>query len=143
MCVVDCVHNQVVRANLSGLPVWVHRKGAAPAEAGRLTIVLGSRGAQSWLLDGTGCARSLSSIAHGAGRRFSRSSAYAKMRLKHSRQSLLRTAVGSRVIGERTELLYEEHPDAYKPIQPVIDAIVSHGLARPIAALTPLVTVKQ
>ena len=40
-------------------------------------------------------------------------------------------------------LLYEEHPDAYKPIEPVITALEHHGLATRVAALIPRVTVKQ
>jgi release factor H-coupled RctB family protein len=41
------------------------------------------------------------------------------------------------------ETLYEEHPDAYKPMAPIVDAIVAAQLATPVATLTPLVTVKQ
>jgi release factor H-coupled RctB family protein len=40
-------------------------------------------------------------------------------------------------------LLYEEHPDAYKPIEPVVASLVSDGLASPVASLVPVVTVKQ
>ena len=41
------------------------------------------------------------------------------------------------------DLLYEEHPDAYKAIEPVIGALVDAGLATPIAELVPVVTVKR
>ena len=43
--VLDLVHNAVVRARLAGSDGWLHRKGAAPAEAGRLMPIPGSRGA--------------------------------------------------------------------------------------------------
>jgi release factor H-coupled RctB family protein len=64
------------------------------------------------------------------------------MRSRHARSSLGRTSLGSRVLCDRTDLLYEEHPDVYKPIGPVVDSIVDAGLARPVATLRPLVTVK-
>lgn len=139
----DCIHNQVVRSSLEGREVWLHRKGAAPAEAGQLTVVLGSRGAPSHLMRGTGHTAALASVAHGAGRRLTRAEALSKMRAKHPRESLRRTRLGSRVLCERNEPLYEEHPDVYKPIAPVIDSLMAAGLATPVASLTPLLTVKQ
>jgi release factor H-coupled RctB family protein len=140
---VDCAHNQVVASMRQGHPVWVHRKGAAPALDGELTILLGSRGASSWLLIGNGSQRTFGSVAHGAGRRYSRADAHAKMKAKYERKSLRRTALGGRVICDRTELLYEEHPDAYKPVEPIVHAIVAAGIATPVAEIEPLVTIKQ
>jgi release factor H-coupled RctB family protein len=140
--VVDAVHNQVVSLDVGGQTRWIHRKGAAPAGRGELTILLGSRGTHSYLMLGEGHPAGLCSMAHGAGRRLNRADARAKMRAKHSRASLLRTPLGGRVICDRTDLLYEEHPDVYKPIGPVLDSIVAAGLARPVAALRPLLTVK-
>jgi release factor H-coupled RctB family protein len=73
----------------------------------------------------------------------SRQEALQKMKHKYHRQELRRTEIGSRVICDRNELLYEEHPDAYKSLSPVKDALIAADLAAPIAKLTPLVTVKQ
>ncbi len=139
---VDCVHNQVVRRSIDGREVWLHRKGAAPAEKDQLTVVLGSRAATSHLMRGEGQGRALESVAHGAGRRMTRAEALSKMRAKHPRDSLRRTRLGSRVLCDRNEPLYEEHPDVYKPIGPVIESITAGGLARPVATLSPLVTLK-
>lgn len=145
----DVIHNDVRWEPLDGAGsdggggAWVHRKGAAPAAAGAATIVLGSRGAPSWLLEGHGAAAALASVAHGAGRRMGRSEARAKIKARYHRVELRRTALGGRVICDDADLLYEEHPDAYKPIAPIIDAIVRHGLAHPVAALHPLLTVKR
>jgi release factor H-coupled RctB family protein len=136
-------HNQVTRRAIGGREVWLHRKGAAPAEQGQLTVVLGSRGAPTHLMRGTGEVAGLESVAHGAGRRMTRTEALSKMRAKHRRDSLGRTALGGRVLCDRTEALYEEHPDVYKPIQPVIASISAAGLATPVATLTPLITVKR
>ena len=56
--------------------------------------------------------------------------ATAKVKARHSRASLQRTALGSRVICDDPDLLYEEHPDAYKAVEPVIDALERFGAAR-------------
>lgn len=140
---VDCIHNQVTRRAIGGREVWLHRKGAAPAEQGQLTVVLGSRGAPTHLMRGTGEVDGLESVAHGAGRRMTRSEALSKMRAEHRRDSLGRTPLGGRVLCDRTEALYEEHPDVYKPIEPVIASISAAGLATPVATLSPLITVKR
>jgi release factor H-coupled RctB family protein len=135
----DLVHNTVVARD----GAWVHRKGAAPAEAGALTVVLGSRGAASWVLLGGGNPACLCCVAHGAGRRVTRGEAKARIRARHHRSALTRTATGTRVVCDDPDLLYEEHPDCYKPIEAVIDALEAHGAGRRVAALRPLVTVKR
>ena len=53
-----------------------------------------------------------------------------------------RTELGSHVICEDKELLYEEAPQAYKNIAIVIDDLVKAGLANVLAVLKPLVTYK-
>jgi release factor H-coupled RctB family protein len=47
------------------------------------------------------------------------------------------------VLCDDTDLLYEEHPDAYKPIEPVIESLEQAGLATRVAAVLPLLTVKK
>jgi release factor H-coupled RctB family protein len=139
----DVIHNDVSRQLVDGRQAWLHRKGASPARAGEPTIVLGSRGAPSWILAGAGEPAALSSVAHGAGRRMGRSEARAKIKARYRRVELARTELGGRVICDDPDLLYEEHPDAYKAIDPIIGTIVGAGLAKPIASLVPLVTVKR
>ncbi len=139
----DIVHNDVRREDRDGASVWVHRKGAAPAPTGALTVVLGSRGAPSWIMRGLGPAGTLSSVAHGAGRRMGRSEAREKVRARYRKSELERyPATGGRTLCDDTDLLYEEHPDAYKPIEPIIRALETAALATRVAALTPIVTVK-
>ena len=41
------------------------------------------------------------------------------------------------------KLLLEEHPDVYKPVEPVVASLVREGAAARVAALVPLVTVKR
>ncbi len=135
----DLIHNTV-------LPLapgrWLHRKGAAPAAAGEPTIVLGSRGTPSWVMRGCGRAETLCSVAHGAGRKMGRSEAVAKLRGKHDRRTLNRTATGGHVFCDDARLLLAEHPDAYKPIEPVVAAIEAADAARRVAALVPYANFK-
>ncbi|MBK9035852.1 MAG: RtcB family protein [Myxococcales bacterium] len=138
----DLTHNDVRAEPVDGADAWIHRKGVAPAHADAATIVLGSRGAPSWILRGTGAEAGLRSVAHGAGRKMKRSEALAKLKDRYRRREVVRSSLGGRVICDDPTLLFEEHPDAYKPIEPVIAALEAHGLATRIAALTPLVTVK-
>ncbi len=136
----DLVHNDV-RRDAAGR--WLHRKGAAPAEAGHLTVVLGSRGAPTHVLRGAGAAACLCTVAHGAGRRMGRSEAVAKLQPRLRRKQLTRTPHGGHILCDDPRLLYAEHPDAYKPIEPVIAALEDAGAATRVVELMPRVTVKR
>lgn len=138
----DLVHNDV-RPSESLDGSWVHRKGAAPAGAGELTVTLGSRGNPSWILRGRGNAAHLCSVAHGAGRKIPRSEAKARLMHRYRKTDLTRTAHGGRVLCDRPELLWEEHQDVYKPIEPVVAALEQAGVATRVASLLPVVTVKR
>jgi release factor H-coupled RctB family protein len=91
---------------------------------------------------GTGAELGLRSVAHGAGRRMKRGEALAKLKDRYQRREVARSALGGRVLCDDQALLFEEHPDAYKAIEPVIAALEAHGLASRVASLTPIVTVK-
>lgn len=140
---VDIVHNTVEQADFGEGERFVHRKGSAPAADGQLTVLLGSRGTPSFLLRGTGEAGCLCSIAHGAGRKMARGEAVEKLRRKYTRAGLRRTALGGRVLCDDRDLLYAEHPDAYKKVGPVLQATVDAGAATLVCALHPMVTVKR
>jgi len=139
----DITHNTVTREPVGDIEAWVHRKGAAPAHDGQMTVVLGSRGAPSWVLSARGNQDGLCSVAHGAGRRMGRGEAREKIATRYKRAELSRTRLGGRVICDDKNLLYEEHPDAYKPIEPVMQSLVEAGLAAPVAALEPVLTIKR
>jgi release factor H-coupled RctB family protein len=139
----DLIHNTVRLESVEGRDAFVHRKGCAPAPKDAPTIVLGSRGTPSWVMLGEGSADSLSSVAHGAGRRMGRHEAVAKLRDRYPRSTLSRTPGGGTVLCDDPELLYAEHPDAYKAIEPVIDSLERAGAARRVAALLPIVNVKR
>lgn len=139
----DVTHNDVRLEPVGGGRAWVHRKGAAPARGSDPTVVLGSRGAPSWILRSLDREEGLRSVAHGAGRRMGRGEALAKIKARYRRAEAARSACGGRVICDDPDLLFEEHPDAYKPIAPVVESLFEAELAAPIAALVPVVTVKR
>lgn len=146
----DASHNAISplspdqAAELSAsLPAFLHRKGASPA-TGPLAILPTSRGDLSWLIEPSSLAASESglSIAHGAGRKWARSECRGKLGAKARAEDLLKTSLGSRVLTDRKELLFEEAPQAYKNGKDALESLEQAGLARRLAALTPLWTVK-
>ena len=82
------------------------------------------------------------SLAHGAGRKWARSEARHRMRERFGLEHLVETPLGSRVICEERDLLYEEAPAAYKNIEAVIQDLVDGGLVSVIATFRPLLTYK-
>lgn len=76
--ILDVTHNNVVKKaffdNKAGKTrdLWLHRKGAAPAEVGSCVVIPGSRGAFSYLVEPQGDQEVLQnggfSLAHGAGK---------------------------------------------------------------------------
>jgi release factor H-coupled RctB family protein len=140
--VLDVCHNSVTRARVGEAPCWLHRKGAAPHDRGPV-VIPGSRGARSYLVvpegDGAAC---LQSLAHGAGRKWTRSDARGRLKERLRASDLLRTPLGSAVICDDKDLLFEEAPQAYKDIETVIASLRDAGALRVIATLVPLVTYK-
>lgn len=126
---------------------WLHRKGATPAEAERPVIIPGSMGDGSWLCAGHGSADALRSTNHGAGRVLSRGRA---ARTPDARLDALRVVTPidpsvvhrADILREHRRRLQEEAPGAYKPLEPLLDAVERAGAARRVAHLHPLVTVK-
>ena len=72
---VNCHHNYVAIEEHFGDKVYVTRKGAINAEAGRYGIIPGSMGAKSFIIKGLGNPQSFNSCSHGAGRKMSRTKA--------------------------------------------------------------------
>ncbi|MGW3889695.1 RNA ligase RtcB family protein [Micromonospora chokoriensis] len=135
--IVDQCHNLVeIRDG-----VYLHRKGAAPGD-GRDVLVAGTRGTPSYLVAAHAGPDANHSVAHGAGRKMSRSDALRRGRAKHTVEELRRTPLGSLVVCGDRQLLFEEAPTAYKRIEQVIANLVEHRLATPVASTIPLVTYK-
>ncbi len=140
--VLDTCHSSLTSQAVNGDPVWLHRRGAAPADEGPI-VVSGSRGSLSYLvLPTSGRPEHAWSLAHGAGRKWSRSESRLRVRERLSAAELAETPLGSRVICANRDLLYEEAPLAYKNIEVVMADLVGARLASVIATLRPLLTYK-
>jgi release factor H-coupled RctB family protein len=141
-CRWDGCHNSITRRESGGESVWLHRKGAVAAESD-FVVIPGSRGSLSYLVKPTGDGESHAwSLAHGAGRKWARCEARQRMRERFSAAELAQTPLGSRVVCEERDLLYEEAPAAYKNIEGVIADLVAAGLGSVIATMRPLLTYK-
>lgn len=111
---INCHHNYTEREKHFGREVWVSRKGAINAEAGRPGLVPGSMGTASYVVVGRGNPLSLNSSPHGAGRRHSRSSARRTFTVED-----LRAAMGG-IEYRDTAAFVDEIPQAYKDIDQVM-----------------------
>lgn len=135
--------------------IFVHRKGATRAFGpghpdlpedlrpfGQPVLIGGSMGTASYVLAGVAGseARAFSSACHGAGRQMSR---HAAARAFNGRLVIdeLRTR-GILVRSPSLRGVAEEAPGAYKDAGAVVAAAEAAGLARKIARLTPLISIK-
>ena len=138
----DCSHNRLSSSRINGEPGWLHRKGAAPADAG-LVVIAGSRGSHSYLGKPTGKdGGNLASLAHGAGRKWQRGACKSRLADKYRPEELRRNPFGGHVICADKTLLYDEAPQAYRNIEHTIGLLTTAGLIEPVLRLTPLLTYK-
>jgi len=138
-CRWDVTHNAISR---EGGGVWVHRKGASPAHE-NFAVIPGSRGSFSYIVVPDGDVSTTAwSLPHGAGRKWNRSESRLRVREYQKAAQLTQTPLGSRVICENRNLLYEEAPLAYKNVETVIEDLKQAGLIRVVARLRPLLTYK-
>ncbi len=138
----DLCHNSVTPVGDGTADLWLQRKGAAPSDEGPI-VIPGSRGAITYLVAPTGDQKdNVWSVAHGAGRRWTRSDTKARLSRRYRPKDLTRTDLGGRVICRNKDLIYEEAPQAYKNIETVISDLVDAGLVRIIATLRPVITYK-
>lgn len=162
----DAPHNLVWRTQHEGEDLFVHRKGACPARGamdlqetpfayhGEPVLVPGSMGASSFILAGMGNAESLWSASHGAGRALSRGDAakgHDEEFEKFMKEFRVVTPVDFRrpdiqmrrdIIEKKLADVKQEAPHAYKGIGPIVDTLTRAGIARPVAELVPLMTIK-
>ena len=85
---------------------------------------------------------SLYSLAHGAGRKWMRSECKDRLFKRYSPAQLAKTRLGSHVICEDKQLIYEEAPEAYKPVDSIIASLEQAGLLTVLAKLRPVLTYK-
>ena len=111
---INCHHNFTQQENHFGKNVWVSRKGAIEASAGRPGLIPGSMGTASYVVEGKGDRVSLCSSPHGAGRAHSRSAARRTFTAED-----LRTAMKG-IEYRDTDAFVDEIPAAYKDIDQVM-----------------------
>ena len=133
---VSCNHNHVRRESHGGEDLWVHRKGAMSAARGEPGLLPGSMGTRSFHVEGRGCEEALSSSAHGAGRRLSRTDARRTLSARDVARELRAVFYDHR----RAASLREEAPSAYKDVDDVLRA--QHELVRVVRRLRPLLSFK-
>ncbi len=107
-------HNFAWREIHGGKEVFVHRKGATPAAAGQWGVIPGSMADPAFIVRGKGCAESLNSASHGAGRAMSRTAARAKYTWRAVQKSLEQQGVHVLSAGS------DEVPGVYKNILAVM-----------------------
>lgn len=139
----DLCHNSVTDVVVDGCQCWLHRKGAAPSNQGPV-LIPGSRDDLSFVVSPTEGDQSatLWSLAHGAGRKLSRSEAQGKLATLYKNKDIRKNQWGGRLVCGDKSLLWEEARECYKPINTVIDSMVDAGLIMVVATLRPVVTFK-
>lgn len=114
---INCHHNFTQRETHYGKDLWITRKGAIKADRGDEGVIPGSMGTRSYIVRGRGNPESYNSCSHGAGRRMSRTKAKREL----SVASLTEAMRGRTWNADRAAALVDEHPDAYKSIDQVMD----------------------
>ncbi|HEX6125417.1 MAG TPA: RtcB family protein [Pyrinomonadaceae bacterium] len=132
--VVNCHHNYVAIEEHFGDKVYVTRKGAINAEAGRYGIIPGSMGAKSFIIRGLGNPESFNSCSHGAGRKMSRTAA----KKAFNQDDLKEQTMGVECRKDRG--VVDEIPGAYKDIEEVMRA--QADLVEVVAELKQVICVK-
>ena len=106
-------------------------------------LIAGTRGSSSYLVAPKEVSEeTLYSLAHGAGRKWTRLSTRSRIRAKYREEELRRTPIGSRVLCPDRDLLCEEAPDAYKNIEQVIQDLTDFHLIDVVASFRPLLNCK-
>jgi len=118
----------------------VHRKGATRSFPGQPVIIPGDMGRASFLLVGTekSLEESFGTACHGAGRLMSRRKAK-KFVKEHGLQNVIQ---GITVVARGKGTIAEEIPQAYKDVTEVVRVIHELEIARIVARLKPIGTLK-
>ena len=143
---VNIHHNYAAIEEHFGRKFFIHRKGATSAKRDEVGIIPGSMGTASYIVRGLGNPASFMSCSHGAGRLMSRTAACQSFTAEQCDEALAGVAYDRwkpfKKIGRKGKGLLDlsEAPQAYKPIDDVIDA--ERDLIEPLVRLTPLAVLK-
>jgi release factor H-coupled RctB family protein len=140
--VINSQHNSLTAKKVNGENLYIHRKGAAPADEGYV-VVAGSRGSNSYIVEPIGEPKDFAySIAHGAGRKWSRFSCKERLEGLYSKKDIRLNNLNYSVICKDKNLIYQEAPEAYKNIERVIEDMVEANMIKLVASFKPLITYK-
>jgi tRNA-splicing ligase RtcB len=131
---VNTHHNYTVKEHHMGRDLWITRKGAISAQEGQLGLIPGSMGTGSFVVMGKGNKPSFCSAPHGAGRKYSRTEARRQFTVEDMKK------VMKGIEYREEEVLLDEIPGAYKPIETVMDD--AKELVDIIHKFTQLINVK-
>lgn len=130
---INCHHNYAEEISPGR---WLTRKGAIDATDGVMGIIPGSMGAATYIVRGKGNVESYNTSPHGAGRLLGRNVAKKQLNLEDFKAQM----VGRTWLDRDAEKLLDEAPDAYKPIEKVIEDSVD--LVEPVAVLSQFINYK-
>ena len=138
----DSVHNSITPKEIDGAIYHIHRKGATPSDVG-CVVVAGSRGSNSYIVKPKDALMEYNySIAHGAGRKWSRVGCKERLENIYSKKCVRQNKISSNLIFSDKNVIYEEAPEAYKNIERVIEDMLEEGIIELVASLKPLITYK-
>ena len=129
-------HNHVSLERFGDRDLWVHRKGAMPAQRGECGVLPGSMGTLSFHVEGRGEQAALCSSAHGAGRAWSRTETRSKTSVRELQRQMDGVWFDCRIAVK----LRDEAPAAYKDVRAVLRA--QKDLVRVTRTLRPLLNYK-
>lgn len=112
---VNVHHNYTEQEHHNGRNMWITRKGAVRARLGDMSIMPGSMGTATYIVEGLGNPGSYNSAAHGAGRVMSRGQAKRELS-----QEEFAAAMEGIAWNEDTKGLLDEAPKSYKPVDQVM-----------------------
>lgn len=115
--------------------LFIHRKGATPAQKGERGVIPANMRDGSFLVEGLGNKDFLYSSSHGAGRIMSRREAKRKVTIDDFENSM------TGIVGNTDESIIDEAPDAYKNIYDVMEQ--QKTSVKILAQIKPLINWKK
>jgi len=111
-------HNHVQQETHDRERLWIHRKGAQRLLPDETSVIPGSMGTATYVVEGRGNREALNSCSHGAGRTMSRRDAARRISAKVLRREMSNVWFDER----KMATLFDEAPSAYKNIRTVMKA---------------------
>jgi tRNA-splicing ligase RtcB (3'-phosphate/5'-hydroxy nucleic acid ligase) len=134
---INIAHNYANIEHHFGQNVWVHRKGATQAFAGKIGIIPGSQGTHSYIVKGLGNPESFNSCSHGAGRKMGRKEAQRSLDLA---DEIAKMDAQGIIHGIRTIKDLDEASGAYKDVDVVMEN--QTDLVEIVTKLSPIAVIK-